>query len=73
MKSLVMKISEMKYAYSCWRSCNILSIVYTGLFGVGEALLHEFVEDRLPDALASEEERAVPILSLNFMLGIPRK
>ena len=26
-----MKIREMKYAYSCWRSCDILSIVI--LFG----------------------------------------
>jgi hypothetical protein len=63
-----MKIRETKYICSCWRSCNILS---TGLFGVGEALLHEFVEDRLPDAQASEEERAVSMLGL--VLGIPRK
>jgi len=53
-----MKISKTKY-------------ICTGLFGVGEALLHEFVEDRLPDAQASEEERAVSMLGL--VLGIPRK
>jgi hypothetical protein len=36
-----------------------------------EALVHELVEDCLPDAQASEEERAVPRPSL--ALGIPRK
>ena len=62
MKLLEIMQYSKQYLYIC-----------TGLFGVGEALLHEFVEDRLPDALASVEDRAVSMLSLNFMLGIPRK